>query len=401
VATRPFLFPSDLHDTPDGELLVAGRVMQISNERIRISDAFATIDIDSLGRADADVGDLLVVSVRSASGRVELVAVVERHRPAVLSGAEATRFIDGGVGANLRARARVFSTIRSYFARERFVEVDTPLLVPSPGLDLHLDAVEADGRYLITSPEYQMKRLLAGGFPRIFQLSHVFRHGEIGARHNPEFTMLEWYRAFAGIDDVMRDTEELVAEIALARDPTHVFPGEHGPIAIVPPFARIPVAEAFERFAGVAEDSVFTMADRDPETYFRLLVEKVEPALAREPAPIFLVDFPISQASLARAKPGDPRVCERFELYVGGVELCNGFGELTDPQEQRRRLARDQDLRRTAGKPVYPIDERFLSALEEGLPPSAGNALGVDRLIALCLGETEIARVMPFPVGHI
>ncbi len=399
MATRPAHFPSDLPGTGDGEILVAGRVMQVSHERIHISDAFAGVDVH--GSVDVDVGDLLVVSVRRARARWELVALMERHRPTTVRGAEATRCIDGHVGTNLRARAQVFASIRSYFARELFVEVDTPLLVPSPGLDLHLDAVAADGGYLITSPEYQMKRLLAGGLPRIFQISHVFRHGEVGTRHNPEFTMLEWYRGFAGIDAVMRDTETLVAEVVAAQSKTHALRGEHGPLEIARPFARISVAEAFHRFAGITPDDALTMAARDPEAYFRALVDKVEPALARAGAPVFLVDFPISQASLARAKPGDPRVCERFELYVDGVELCNGFGELTDASEQRRRLLADQDARRALAKPVYPIDERFLAALEEGMPPSAGNALGVDRLIALCLGERDIAKVMPFPVGHL
>jgi elongation factor P--(R)-beta-lysine ligase len=399
VAIQPHLFPSDLPGATDGDIVVTGRVTHASSERVRISDAFASVDVD--GRADVDVGDLVMVSVRRAAGRAELVAVLERHRPAVRSGAETNRLTALSVGPNLMARALIFSTIRSYFASERFVEVDTPLLVPSPGLDLHLEAIEADGGYLITSPEYQMKRLLAGGCPRIFQLSHVFRQGEVGARHNPEFTMLEWYRAFATVDDLMRDTEMLLAEVAARVSPTHALRGDHSPIAVAPPFARIPIAEAFERFAGVAPDDVFSMAESDPETYFRLLVDRVEPALAHEKTPVFLVDFPISQASLARAKPGDPRVCERFELYAGGVELCNGFGELTDPEEQRRRLVRDQESRRAAGKPVYPIDERFLAALEEGLPPSAGNALGVDRLIALCVGEQEISRVMPFPTGHL
>jgi len=374
-------------------------VVRISSEGFRISDAFATLDVR--GQLDVDVGDLLVVSVQKEAGGAVLVALVERHRPAVDSRAEATRFIDEGVGVNLWVRAQVLSAIRSYFARESFVEVDTPGLVPSPGLDLHLDAVEAEGGYLITSPEYQMKRLLVGGLPRIFQLSHVFRRGETGARHNPEFTMLEWYRAFAGVDDVMHDTELLVAEIACSFHPNGTLAGEHGPVAVAPPFPRIPVAEAFQRFAGVEHDRVLAMADNDPDMYFRILVEKVEPALSHEPTPVFLVDFPISQASLARSKPTDPRLCERFELYIDGVELCNGFGELTDPDEQRRRLLADQNARRAAGKPVYPIDERFLAALGEGMPPSAGNALGVDRLIALCAGEREIARVMPFPAGHL
>jgi lysyl-tRNA synthetase class 2 len=161
------------------------------------------------------------------------------------------------------------------------------------------------------------------------------------------------------------------------------------------------VAEAFARFAGVAEEEFFRLSREDESAFFRLLVERVEPELEAATTPVFLVDYPIEQASLARAKPSDPRVAERFELYLGGLELCNGFGELTDPEEQRQRFLRDQAARARAAKPVYPIDARFLAALEEGMPPSAGNALGIDRLVALCLGEHEIARVMAFPNGAL
>jgi lysyl-tRNA synthetase class 2 len=254
---------------------------------------------------------------------------------------------------------------------------------------------------LITSPEYQMKRLLVAGVPRQFQIAHVFRRGETGARHNPEFTMLEWYRAFSGVEQVMRDTEELVTELVAAFHGDGTLAGEHAPITVAPPFPRITVAEAFARYAGMAEDDVLRLARDDEDAFFRALVERVEPELATATTPVFLVDYPIEHASLARAKPGDPRVCERFELYLGGLELCNGFGELTDPGEQRQRLLRDQRARAAAGKPVYPIDERFLAALAEGMPPSAGNALGIDRIVALCLGEREIARVMPFPAGIV
>jgi lysyl-tRNA synthetase class 2 len=189
----------------------------------------------------------------------------------------------------------------------------------------------------------------------------------------------------------MRDTEELVADL---------FRTLGGSVVNLP-FPRMTVCEAFGRFGSVAESAFFSMAESDQDAYFRILVERVEPALGSLPDPIFLVDYPIGQASLARAKPGDSRVCERFELYMGGIELCNGFGELTDVTEQRRRFVADQTARAAIGKPVYPIDERFLSALEEGMPPAAGNALGLDRLVALCLGESRIARVMPFPAGTI
>jgi lysyl-tRNA synthetase class 2 len=368
---------------------VAGRVVRVEREAAWLSDAFATVRVR--GSIDVDVGDLVVVSVRFEGRELEAEGLVERHRPAKSDGAEHRRLSTEHVGANLRARARAFAAVRSFFARRDFLEVDTPLLVPSPGLDLHLDAIDAIGGFLITSPEYQMKRLLSGGVPRLFQICHVFRRGEVGARHNPEFTMLEWYRAFAGVEDVMRDTEELVAEVFASFD----RPG------VRLPFARLPMREAFLRFASVSEDEFFTLAASDAGTFFRILVDRVEPALASLDEPVFLVDYPISQASLARAKPNDPRVCERFELYVGGVELCNGFGELTDAVEQRRRLLADQRARATAGKPVYPIDERFVAALEEGMPPSAGNALGLDRLIALALGEPNIARVMPFPISLV
>jgi lysyl-tRNA synthetase class 2 len=395
------LFPSDLPAPSASAFALAGRVTSAAEGSVVVADAFAKASV--AGNADVAVGDLVVFEVRAAPDGLMLVRVVERHTSPAQGASprgesapratEVARFIDEGVGLHLRHRARAFCIVRAFFAARGFLEVDTPLLVPSPGLDLHLDAVETTGGYLITSPEYQMKRLIAGGVPRQFQIAHVFRRGETGSRHNPEFTMLEWYRAFAGVGQVMRDTEELVTELVSA------FTG--GRITVAPPFPRITVAEAFARHAGVAEGEVFRLARDDEDTFFRLLVERVEPALAAAPTPIFLVDYPIEHASLARAKPGDPRVCERFELYFRGLELCNGFGELTDPHEQRLRLLRDQRARAAAGKPIYPIDERFVAALEEGLPPSAGNALGLDRIIALCLGEPEIARVMPFPAGII
>jgi len=384
----PF-FPSELAATKGERIDLAGRVVAVEPGAFQIADAFATVRV--LGTLEVDAGDLVVLSVNASAGDPAALALIERHRPASRRAAEQSRFVEERVGANLRARADAIVRVRSFFTSRSFLEVDTPLLVPSPGLDLHLDAVEAGGGYLITSPEYQMKRLIVAGVPRLFQVSHVFRRGELGARHNPEFTMLEWYRAFAGVDEVMRDTEELVADLVAALG---------SPAPLTPPFARLSVCEAFERFASVAEADFFSMASGDPDSFFRTLVERVEPALASA-GPTFLVDYPISHASLARAKPDDPRVCERFELYVGGVELCNGFGELTDPAEQRHRFALDQASRAAHAKPVYPVDERFVAALEEGMPPSAGNALGLDRLIALCLGESEIARVMPFPAGLV
>ncbi|HEY3593549.1 MAG TPA: EF-P lysine aminoacylase EpmA, partial [Polyangiaceae bacterium] len=392
----PTFFPSD--PFPAGERFsLAGRVANVEPSAIWIADAFATVRV--AGHADLEVGDLVVLRVSRPRDTTELHAVTERHRSNVVPGREHARLFVQGVGQKLRARAQALEDVRSFFSARDFLEVDTPLLVRSPGLDLHLAAVSTTDGFLITSPEYQLKRLLSGGIPRLYQLSHVFRRGEAGPAHNPEFTMLEWYRAFAGVADVMRDTEELVVSVVESIVGRPEIRTERGPIFLEPPFLRLSVAEAFERHAGIDGDRALALAHDDPDSYFRLLVDQVEPALALIDRPLFLVDYPISQASLARAKPGDPRVCERFELYLGGLELCNGFGELTDPVEQRQRLERDQKARAALGLEVYPIDERFLEALEEGMPPSAGNALGFDRLLMLCLGEREIGRVQPLPSG--
>jgi elongation factor P--(R)-beta-lysine ligase len=296
----------------------------------------------------------------------------------------------------LAERARVLADARRFFDARGFVEVQTPAIVPSPGLDLHLcafevvDAERGAGRWLITSPEYQMKRLLADGWSRIYQIGPCFRRGERGARHNPEFTMLEWYRANAGIDDVMRDTEQLVAAVTGGRVG---LPDRS--VDLRPPFERLGVCDAFARFAGWTRDETLESAASDEDRYHRTLVEKVEPGLEAIARGVFLVDYPASQASMARAKPADPALAERFELYVAGVELCNGFGELVDPIEQRARLERDRAERRARGLPEYPIDEKLLEALAR-VPPSAGNALGVDRLAALVCGTTEIRSVVAF-----
>jgi lysyl-tRNA synthetase class 2 len=302
--------------------------------------------------------------------------------------------------ARLKARARMLSELRGFFDARGFLEVETPLVVPSPGLDVHLDAlrVETRGgeRFLITSPEYQMKRLLAAGFGPIYQLAKCFRNDELGERHQPEFTMLEWYRPFAGVDEVMRDTEELVAHLALWLHGSLLLPTAFGAVDVTPPWPRLTVREAFARFAGKRLDDLLD----DEATLFEVLVTEVEPRLARLGA-VMLCDYPISMASLARARPGDPAVAERFEAYVAGLELCNGFGELTAPDEQRARLMRDQAERQQRGLPVYPLDERFLAALEDGMPESGGNALGVDRLVMLLLGAAHIEDVLAVPGSQL
>ncbi len=288
----------------------------------------------------------------------------------------------------LELRAGAFSAIRRFFGEREFIEVDTPSVVPSPGLDPHLAAFEVrtpKGKpvgWLATSPEYQMKRLLSAGAKRIFQLSRSYRADEQGQHHEREFTMLEWYRADAGSEDVIRDTEALVAFVAESLD-------QPAP-EVQPPWERMTVEDALQFHANVTLESLVD----DEESFFRVWVEQVQPRLGGE-QPVVVTDWPASMASLARIK--DNGMADRFEAFYRGVELCNGFGELTDPDEQRRRFERDQEQRRALGVAVYPIDERFLDALKSGMPESGGNALGVERLLMLLLGADSIQAVMPFP----
>lgn len=293
----------------------------------------------------------------------------------------------------LRTRHAVMRAIRDFYDGRGYLEVETPARVPSPGLDVHLDAFEAPGsaepRFLHTSPEYQMKRLVAGGLSPIYQLGKAFRRAEVGHLHQPEFCMLEWYRAGASYAELMQETAELVAHVALRVLGTTRLPS--GLDVAVDRWTRLGVREAFRDLAGVEADALLDDEDR----FFRVLIDRVEPRLGFE-RPTLLCDYPLSMASLARPSPLDPALAERFEAYLNGIELCNGFGELTDAAEQRRRLLADQARRRALGRPVYPIDERFLAALEQGLPPCAGNALGVDRLVMLLTGAQHIREVICF-----
>ena len=292
----------------------------------------------------------------------------------------------------LELRAALLAAIRRFFAERDFIEVETPAIVPSPGLDVHLSAFEVRNDtgdrvgWLATSPEYQMKRLLSAGAKRIFQLCRSYRSEEQGSHHEREFTMLEWYRGDATSDDVIRDTEELVAFVARSLD-------QPAP-EVQPPWQRMTVDEALQFHTDLTLDSLID----DEERFFRVWAEQVQPRLGNE-RPIVVTDWPASMASLAKLKPNG--MADRFEAFFRGVELCNGFGELTDAMEQRRRFDRDQVERRAAGLPVYPIDERFLADLERGMPESGGNALGVDRLLMLLLRAASIQAVMPFPAERL
>ncbi|MBN1671724.1 MAG: EF-P lysine aminoacylase GenX [Kiritimatiellae bacterium] len=290
----------------------------------------------------------------------------------------------------LEIRSRALQAIRGFFIERGFLEVETPVRLRTPAMELHIDAEPAGSGFLRTSPELHMKRLLAAGYPRIFQVGPCFRRGEFGRIHNPEYTMLEWYRAGADYSDMLVDAKALVAFTVrtVLGDTRLTYQGT--PIETEPIWERFTVAEAFIRFAGWDPTAEF-----DPDRFDADLVEKVEPGLPRH-CPVILADYPAARAALARRKPGDERVAERWELYAGGMELANAFTELVDPVEQRARFDACAAERGALGMDVYPLDEAFLAALENGMPPSGGVALGLDRLVMLLADCRSLDEVLPF-----
>ena len=275
----------------------------------------------------------------------------------------------------LRFRARTIARIRAFFDARGFTEVDTPVMIAAPAPEPHIDcpavAAEAPGmraerRFLRASPELQMKKLLAAGMENIYQIGPCFRAGEKGRRHNPEFTMLEWYRAHADYLAILNDMEELVADV----------------LELSAPFRRLTVRAAYVTWAGWDPFAAW-----DADRFDFDMATKIEPNLPKEP--VFLMDYPPAAASLSRLR-GD--VAERWELYVGGLELANAFTELTDSAEQRRRFEAARAERRAAGELDYPLDGEFLATLDR-MPPTGGVALGVDRLVMLACGATDIGAV--------
>ena len=333
----------------------------------------------------------------------------------------ATRHAD--IRPFLAARGAITRAVRAWFDEQGFAEVETGILQVSPGNETHLHAprtelVGADGaratRYLRTSPEFACKKLLAAGEQKIFEFARVFRDRERGDLHLPEFTMLEWYRAGAGYDAVMADSIVVIAHAAQATGIGQFsFRGK-----VADPFAEpelLTVAAAFDRFAGI--DLLGTIADgkgdrdrlaaaagqrvriSDDDTwsdiFSKILVEHVEPRLGQGRLTV-LFEYPVPEAALARAKPSDPRVAERFEIYACGVELANGFGELTDAREQRLRFTQAMDEKQRRYGERYPLDEEFLDAVA-AMPDASGVALGFDRLVMLASGALRIDQVVWTP----
>jgi len=322
--------------------------------------------------------------------------------------AQPAGFLPAASWENLRRRADLLRKVRRFFDSREFLEVETPILSADTVVDRHLDpfSVAIDGPvapatprrfWLQTSPEFGMKRLLVAGAKAIYQVTRVFRQGEQGLLHNPEFTMVEWYRAGDEMPEGMRLLGDLCDRL-LGRGPAEMA-------AYGEAFARYvgldPHAASTAELAGKAQalgvPAPASLDAEDRDGWLDLLLsERVQPNLGRD-RPLILYDYPASQAALARVRPGPPPVAERFELYVSGIELANGYCELVDARTLRERNARNNVLRRADGKPGLPEESRLLAAMEAGMPPATGVALGFDRVVMLAAGARDIREVLAFP----
>jgi lysyl-tRNA synthetase class 2 len=309
----------------------------------------------------------------------------------------------------LRLRAEILAKIRAFFSERDVLEVETPTLAAAPVTDLHIEALScryrgpgADGGrdlFLQTSPEFAMKRLLATGIGPIYQICRAFRNGEAGNRHNPEFTILEWYRPGWDHHALMDEVDELLSSILGAEAAERLTFAEAFDRLAVTDVLHASAAELRSRARDLLTGEAPDLGD-DRNGWLDLLLSHVlEPHLGHG-RPSFVHDWPADRAALARVRPGDPPLAERFEVYVEGVELANGYHELIDPAEQRRRFDSDIVARRRAGLPEPPIDVHLLAALEHGLPDCAGVALGVDRLVMLAADTKNISDVLAFPIDR-
>jgi lysyl-tRNA synthetase class 2 len=288
----------------------------------------------------------------------------------------------------LHLRHILAQTMRDFFLKQDFWEVDTPTRIPAPAPELHIQAIPCDDAFLRTSPELHMKRMLAAGAKAIFQLGPCFRMHEHGARHRPEFMMLEWYRIDADYMDILKDMQQLLVAV-------HNAVHHHPPAkAVCNPnhtWNICTVSDTYQQHANWNP-----IEDFDANQFDLDMVNIIEPSFPKDRYTI-LMDYPVPVAALSRCKPQNPTVAERWELYAGDLEIANAFSELNDPKEQRERFNHAIEKKRAIGEPIAPLDEAFLSALEHGMPPCAGVALGFDRLLMALTGSRDISQVIPFP----
>ena len=289
----------------------------------------------------------------------------------------------------LRQRALILREIKRFFVESAYLEIETPYRVPAPAPESHIDAIGSGDWYLQTSPELCMKRLMAAGYEKIFQICRCWREGERGSRHLPEFTMLEWYRAGCDYQGLMKECEEMIRRVAASVGAGERLVYLDREIDLKGPWERISVKKAFERYSTVTTGEALLR-----DTFDEVMVRDIEPRLGAG-RPTFIYDYPAERRALARLKEEDPTEAERFELYIGGLELANGFSELVDPQEQRIHFQEENDYRVSMGRAAYAISERFLEELGN-MPPSAGIALGVDRLVMVFTDARRIDDVVAF-----
>jgi len=427
-----------------GDIWVAGRIIGILDGGFVLQDESGRMDI--LYREEVAAGDTVEIKV-SVEERVGEGGFAYKVFVAAEIGllAKCTEeyfirksdpnwkrgVVDLSVKEKLKTRSLIVAKTRDFFVEKGFTEVDTPAMVMLPGMEPHLDpfktrlvtqayeslpAGDIDA-YLITSPEYAMKKLLAGGWEKIFQVTKSFRNRETaGHLHNPEFTMLEWYRAYADYRDIMEDTEELVNGLAKRFCGSEEVTFSNFRINMALPFERKKVSELFEECAGIGAE---TLTDRDAlygaatekgykisksapyeDIFYTVFLNEIEPQLGIM-KPVVVFDYPKQMGALAKKSGEDPRFVERFELYIGGMELCNAFTELNDPVEQEARLEEERQMRQKMGKETYQVDQSFIGALRFGMPPSGGNALGMDRLAMVLTNTADIRDIMYFPLKDL
>lgn len=326
---------------------------------------------------------------------------------------------------NILLRSKIIQLIRSFFDQKEFLEVETPLITPYPAMETNLHTLQTQiynhqknvfTGHLITSPEYAMKKVLVGGFDKIYQMSKVFRNQEsFGGHHNPEFTMIEWYRAHADYNDIIEDTLGLIQFIAQSLDKMSIKVGDS--IIELDSIEILTVEEAFKRFchinireyidkkdlfAELLVERGYTISADDTwdDLYFKIFLNEIEPYLGQNCVTV-LKDYPYTQGALAQLKEGDSLFAERFEVYIGGIELCNGFSELTDGDEQLRRFQEEQKTYEKEYGVKKEIDMSFINALQLGMPKSGGVALGVDRLVMLFCESENIEDVLLFPAKEM
>ncbi len=418
--TNDLQAPSSSSFLPPGRY--TGRVLDIEETeemwRVCIFLEEHSYQFDTGRNPPFDVGELLVFEVDSQGRWTFIESLFSPVSPLDPNG-DAFRWRRLGAAIprmqRLKQRHQILRHIRSYFDQNGFLEVETPSLVKAPSPESQFIPVATDQDFLITSPEFQMKRMLVGGFEKIYQITSCFRGKEVGRFHNPEFTMLEWYRAYDCLKSLVADLEGIVEMItAISPQVENSYLEAHtARVLLKTPWKRCSVAELFERYLGLDLEGVLVaqqlkevaiaggygalieeIPDHYEEIFFRLW-DHFEHQLGQE-APLLVYDWPLPLASLAQGREDKPGVAERMEFYIAGIELANGFGELTDPVEQKRRFELNLLERQAAGQTPVPLDDAFLESLSQGMPPSAGMALGIDRLVMLFTGASHIREVLCF-----